>query len=84
MAIVYLKPLIFLLRNFFLSFIYFWLCWVFVAARGLSPVAASRGYSSLHAYASHCGGFSCCRAWALGMQASIVVAQGLSSRGSQL
>ena len=24
---------------------YFWLCWVFVAARGLSLVAASRGYS---------------------------------------
>ena len=28
-------------------FIYFWLCWVFVAARGLSLVAASGGYSSL-------------------------------------
>ena len=26
-------------------FIYFWLCWVFVAARGLSPVGASGGYS---------------------------------------
>ena len=29
--------------------------------------------------ASHCGGFSCCRAWALGVQASVVVARGLSS-----
>ena len=28
-------------------FIYFWLRWVFVAARRLSLVAASRGYSSL-------------------------------------
>ena len=28
-------------------FIYFWLHWVFVAARGLSSVAASRSYSSL-------------------------------------
>ena len=32
---------------FFNLFIYFWLHWVFVAARGLSLVAASRGYSSL-------------------------------------
>ena len=34
-------------------FIYFWLCWVFVAARGLSLVVASGGYSSLQ-----CAGFS--------------------------
>ena len=34
-------------------FIYFWLHWVFVAARGLSLVAASGGYSSLW-----CMGFS--------------------------
>ena len=33
---------------FFLSylFIYFWLHWVFVGARGLSVVAVSGGYSS--------------------------------------
>ena len=40
----------------FYLFIYlfiYWLCWVFVAARGLSLVAASRGYSS-----SQCVGFS--------------------------
>ena len=30
------------------------------------------------AWASHCGGFSCCRAWALGMQASVVVAHRFS------
>ena len=35
------------------------------------------------AWASHCGGFSCCGAWALGTWASIVVAHGLSSCGSQ-
>ena len=35
------------------------------------------------ARASPCGGFSCCRAWALGVQASVVVARGLSSCGSQ-
>ena len=33
------------------------------------------------AWASHCGGFSCCEAQALGAQASIVVARGLSSCG---
>ena len=32
---------------FFFNFIYLWLHWVFVAARGLSLVAASGGYSSL-------------------------------------
>ena len=34
------------------------------------------------ARASHCGGFSCCEAWALGTQASVVAAHGLSSCGS--
>ena len=33
--------------GFFYLFIYFWLHWVFFAARGLSLVAASGGYSSL-------------------------------------
>ena len=33
--------------------------------RGLSLAAASRGYSSCSAQASHCGGFSCYRARAL-------------------
>ena len=60
-------------------FIYFWLCRVFVAARGLSLVAVSRGYSSCGARVSHCGSFSCFGALALGAQASIVVAHGLSS-----
>ena len=35
------------------------------------------------ARASHCGGFSCCGAQALGAWASVVVARGLSSCGSQ-
>ena len=38
----------------------------FVAARGLSLVAESVRYSSCGARASHCGGFSCCGAQALG------------------
>ena len=32
---------------FFFKFIFFWLRWVFVAARGLSLVAVSGGYFSL-------------------------------------
>ena len=39
--------------NLFILFIYLWLRWVFVAARGLSLVAVSGGYSSLW-----CAGFS--------------------------
>ena len=51
-------PCIFFL-NFYLLFIYyvyFWLCWVFVFVRGLSPVAASGGHSS-----SRCVGLSLSR-----------------------
>ena len=53
-------PLSFLNNFFFVVFknnlfnlFYFWLCWVFVAACGLSLVAVSGGYSSLR-----CMGFS--------------------------
>ena len=68
----------------FYLFIYFWLHWVFVAARGLSLVALSRGATlRCSAWAFHCGGFSCCGAWVLGMQASVVVAGGLSSCGAR-
>ena len=35
----------FFLINLFILLIYFWLRWVFIAACGLSLVAASRGYS---------------------------------------
>ena len=44
---------------------------------GSSPGATLR----CGAPASHCGGFSCCRARALGTWASVVVAHGLSSCG---
>ena len=69
---------------FFILFIYFWLHWVFVAVRGLSLVAARAG-ATLHccAQASHCGGFSCRGAQALGARASVVVARRLSICGSQ-
>ena len=58
-------------------FIYFWLRWVFVAARRLSLVVVSRGYSSLRCMGfslrwllllrstdSRHTGFSSCGAWA--------------------
>ena len=35
------------------------------------------------ARASHCSGFSCCGAWALGAWASVVVARRLSSCGAR-
>ena len=43
---IFLKQFLSLL-NFilYILFIYFWLCWVFVAAQGLCLVAASGGYS---------------------------------------
>ena len=58
------------LKNLHL-FIYFWLCWVFVAMRRLSLAAASRGYSSLQ-----CAGFSL--RWLL-----FVVEHGLQVHGLQ-
>ena len=50
-----LKSNLFFLTFFNLKKIYLfiWLCWVFVAARGLSLVAESGGYSSCGARASH-------------------------------
>ena len=56
-------------------FIYFWLHWVFVAAHGLSLVAGATLRCGVQA--SHCSGFSCCRAWALGLL-------GFSSCGAQV
>ena len=46
----------FFLKIFIYLFIYFWLCWVFVSVRGLSPLAASGGHSS-----SRCTGLSLSR-----------------------
>ena len=63
-------------------FVCFWLCWVFVGARGLFLVVASGSYSSLW-----CAGFSL--QWLLLLRStgsrhvdSVVVAHGLQSTGS--
>ena len=74
------KELFIFIFYFFLNlFIYFWLCWVFISARGLSPVAASGGHSS-----SRCTGLSL--SWPLLLRStgsrragSVVVAHGPSS-----
>ena len=68
---------IFFCRGDFICLFNFWLCWVFVAARGLSLVAASGGYSLLRCAGFSLRGFSCCGARALGVPASVVVARGL-------
>ena len=60
------------------SYLFFWLRWVFIAVRRLSPVAASRGYYSLRcvgfslrwllllwSMGSRCTGFGCCGTRAL-------------------
>ena len=73
-------------RHFFILFFlffFFWLRWVFVAARGLQELRRAGATLFCGAWASHCGGFSCCRARALGARASVVVALGLSSCGAQ-
>ena len=57
-------------------FILFWLRWVFVAARGLSLVAVSRGYSSLQ-----CTGSSL--RWLLLLRSTGSRRTGFSSRGSR-
>ena len=49
---------LFFINFFIFIFIYFWLRWVFVAARGLSLVLGSRATLLCSARASHCGGFS--------------------------
>ena len=62
----------------------------FLAALGLRCCVrafSSCGEQGLHFVALRglliCGGFSCCGARALGTQASVVVARGLSSCGTQ-
>ena len=53
------------------------LCW-------LCAICGEQGLPSIcGAQASHCGGFPCCRARALGKQASVTVVHGLSSCGTQ-
>ena len=71
------------LKNLFILFTYFWLHWVFVLCTGFLQLRRAGTPLRCSARASHCSGFSCCGAWALGARASVVIAHGLSSCGSQ-
>ena len=78
LPILDISKLFFLFNKFIYLFIYFWLCWVFVSVRGLSPVAGSGGHSS-----SRRAGLSL--SWPLLLRStgsrragSVVVAHGLS------
>ena len=78
-CMILLLLLLFLILLLFIHlFIYFWLCWVFVSVRGLSPIAASGGHSS-----SRCAGLSLSRPLLLRSTGSrragsVVVVHGLS------
>ena len=61
---------------FFFNLFYFWLCWVFVAARGLSLVAASRAYALLW-----CAG--CSLPWLLLLPSTACRRAGFGSCGSR-
>ena len=63
------------LFSFIHSFIYLWLCWVFVAVHRLSLAVVSRGYSSLQ-----CAGFSL--SWLLLLWSMGFRRAGFSSCGS--
>ena len=71
----------------FLVFFFLIIMYSFLAAlgvhcsHGLSLAAASKSKknSRCSTLASHCSGFSCCGAWALGAQVSVIVAHGISS-----
>ena len=53
LVVTYLLFTQFFFFYYFYLFLSFWLCWVFISARGLSPVAASGGHPS-----SRCAGLS--------------------------
>ena len=67
----------------YLKFIYFGLHWVFVSARAFLWLRRAGATLGCSVRASHCSGFSCCRARAVGVWASVAVAHGLSSCSSQ-
>ena len=52
--------------SFFLKKLFFVSAGVFIAVHELSQVVAGGGYSLVAVCGLHCGGFSCCRAQALG------------------
>ena len=80
---VVLLSLLFIL-SFFFNFYFIFGC-VGSSLLHMGFIQLWRVGATLHCgvHASHCSGFFCCRARALSAWASVVVAQGLSSCGSQ-
>ena len=74
-----------LLCVFFFFLILFIFVWVGSSLLRTGFLQLRQVGATLHccAWTSHCGGFSCCGAWALGVRASVVAARGLSSCGSR-
>ena len=77
------RRILFYIYIHFYLFIYFCLCWVFVAVWAFPLLGEWRRLSSCSTRASHCNGFSCCRAQTLGSAGFSSVARGLSSCGSR-
>ena len=69
------------LKTYFKILLFFNIYFLFLAV--LSLCCCAWAFSSCDVWVSHHGGFSSCGAWALGVQASVVVACGLSSCGTQ-
>ena len=66
--------------TFLKGYFYFWLCWVFVAMRAFLHLWQTGATLYLWCFGSHCGGFSCCRAWALGHVGSVLAPWALAHR----
>ena len=66
--------------NFFLSFIYLFVAALYLrcCTRAFSSFDEPGLLSGCGLRAAHCSGFSCFEAWALGVQASVVMQHGLS------
>ena len=85
MGLLYITFSLFFLIDGRLLFFLIYLFYLFLAAsglpllrRGLSLVRRAGATLRCGAWASHCGGFSCCGAWAPGAWASVVVGSSLA------
>ena len=72
-----------MIKKITLDFFFFNLFYLFVFGCIGSSLLLAGATLRCGARASHCSGFSCCGAQALGMQDSVVVARGLSSCGAR-
>ena len=79
---VFKGKVLFSVGCFFFSFSLIKFTYLFIFGCAGSSLGHADFLSSCGVQASHCGGFSCCGAQALGAWASVVVAHGLSSCGT--